>query len=84
MEGDVVSQSQAAYDNTERDLMLLDAYINDPAKQAKIPINNSKFDIRPTIPIKKTTVSKPSRKIAKNAKKAKEIIFPFERRMNGI
>lgn len=35
VEGDVVSQSQAAYDNTERDLMLLDAYINDPAKQAK-------------------------------------------------
>lgn len=31
----MVSQSQAAYDNTERDLMLLDAYINDPAKQAK-------------------------------------------------
>jgi len=35
VEGDVVSQSQTAYDNTERDLMLLSAYIEDSASQMK-------------------------------------------------
>ncbi|WP_407938575.1 FTR1 family iron permease [Niallia nealsonii] len=35
VEGDVVSQSQAAYDNTERDLMLLSAYIQDSETQTK-------------------------------------------------
>lgn len=34
VEGEVVSQSQAAYDNAERDLMLLGAAINNPEQQA--------------------------------------------------
>ncbi|WP_036067523.1 FTR1 family iron permease [Listeria grandensis] len=35
VEGDVVSQSQVAYDNMERDLMLLAAYVQDPTNQAR-------------------------------------------------
>ncbi|MBC2148930.1 FTR1 family iron permease [Listeria booriae] len=35
VEGDVVSQSQVAYDNMERDLMLLAAYVQDPTKQER-------------------------------------------------
>ncbi len=33
VEGDVVSQSQSVYDNTERDLVMLDAYLSSEAKR---------------------------------------------------